>query len=222
MSTSQGLGRRRPPLCGFVPWARAFDYGTVGEQGAKAMADELYFGGYPPPVAEIPLSWISGQLRVRQANKFNRAEVSQSGGATARSTNLASPTDRQWTFTASVASIVDVDAANLAKWVTDYYDSPLPRSAALTLILNERAETEIWRILGVKQGQHISITDTPAGLPTGSTELLVEGISHQILADLRTVTWVTSPVIGATAGTPGPWARYDATRYSSSTEIRPF
>lgn len=222
MSTSQGLGRRRPPLCGYVPWRNLFDVGTLGEQSGRELARELYFGGHPLPPVEIPYTWLRGPVRVRQATKFNRAEVTQSGGATARSSNVASNTERQWVFTATLDSVTDADPAALAKWTTDYYDEPLPRSSALTLTLNSRSSTEIWRILGVAQGRRISIVDAPATWPTGATELLVEGITHQIQADVRLVTWNTSPVVGAEAGQSGPWFRRDDSRYSSATDIRPF
>jgi hypothetical protein len=221
VSTSLGLGRRRPPLLALVPWARVFDYGALGEQAGRAMAEELYFGGYPPPPVEIPLGWFRGSVRLRQSSRFNRAEVTKLGGATARSSSVVGD-ERQRKFTATLDTIVDADPANLAKWVTDYYDEPMPRSAALVLVLNSRTQTEIWRILGVRQGRRISIVDTPAGWPSGATELIVEGITHQIVGDARTVTWNTSPVIGAEPGTSGPWARFDETRYSSSTEIMPF
>lgn len=170
MSTSQGLGRRRPPLLALAPWKGVFDVGALGEQAGRAMAQELYFGGHPLPPVEIPLSWLRGQVRLRQSNKLNRAEVALTGGATARSSNLASPTEQQWVFRATLDSIVGADPGNLAKWVTDYYTTPLPRSPAYSLILNTRTEAEIWRILGVTQGRRISIVDTPTGLRTTVTD----------------------------------------------------
>jgi hypothetical protein len=221
MTTSQGLGRRRPGLLAFVPWSNVFGLGPGADDTGKVMATELYFGGYPPPVVEIPYSWIRPALRIRQASPLNVAEVTQSGGSTSRSVNVPSTTTRQWLFTATVDSAVPVDPANLAKWVTDTYDVPLPRSSALGLVLNDKSETEIWWILGVRQGTHIRITGAPAGWPTGATELVVEGIAHQITADVRTVVWNTSPVVGSAAGVVGPWF-YSEDSLTSGADVVPF
>lgn len=221
MSTSQGLGRRHPGLLALQPWSAQFGVGPLGQDAGKTLANELYYGGYPPPPVQIPVSWIRAPARLRMDPPFARAEVGQTGGATARSHNpTAAVGGREWVFTETVASIVDVDAANLAQFITTYYDEPLPRGSALTLVLNDRTETEIWRILGVTQGRHIQITET-SGWPDGSTDLAVEGITHLVTADLRTVTWATAPIIGVTTGTAGPWF-YAGDSTADGTDAAPF
>lgn len=194
----------------------------VDSSAAVAVLDWHWWGGtVPPRPVDIPVAWLSPPLRVRQDHPLNRAEVGQRGGATARSTNVPALNDQQWLFTASVDSVADADAPNLATWVTDTYDEPLPRCGALTLVLNVRTDTEVWRILGVTQGRRIRLTDAPGSWPTGATELVVEGVTHQFTGDLRIVQWNTSPVIGAAAGVAGPWFRYSTSRWNG-TDVRPY
>lgn len=162
MSTSLGLGRRRPRHLAIVPWAHQFGLGPLGQDAGKTMANDLYHGGWPPRPIEIPMGWFSGRAVFRQDPPYARAEVSQRGGDTARARNTAAVINgREWVFTAALDSIVDADAGNLAAWVTAYYTDPLPRSSAMQLILNSRTPTEIWRILGITQGSRIRITGAP-------------------------------------------------------------
>lgn len=209
MSTSQGLGRRKAPLFALQPWGNLFSV----DDDARALAEELYFGGYPPTPVDIPYTWIRGPFRSKQDTPLRLAEVSQSGGSTARSKDpTLTSTDRVWPFRETIDSIVPPDPANLAKWITDYYRIPRPRNPGLTLLLNIRTEAEIYRILSVRQGTRISVSGAPAGWPTGSGELIVEGVQHDVRADLRFVTWNTTPVIGAAVGSSGPWFYSDDSR----------
>lgn len=351
----------------------------VDQSALVAAQNWLWWGGVAPPAAvQIPLSWLRGPARFRHDPPRQVAEVTQAGGttATSRAASLL-PTDRQWVFTATLDTLVSGDTANLARWVTTYYTSPLPRANAYSLVLNGRTVPEIWRILGVKVGTRISITGAPgtptvlntntsfdAGIgswggvngatiassaaqvhqgalamqvtpdgvsgfpgayaseapvapgyscsysvwiwstssfgytagvqfndaghngisdnttgatvgpnwtritgttpaapaatasaslhigfngtpsaavvayvddasftgvdprignpwPRGATELIVEGITHQILGDARVVTWSTSPIIGAAPGVAGPWFRLDSSRLGS-TNAMPF
>lgn len=224
MSTSLGLGRLKPPnFAGLVPWNA--QYGL--NEDARALAADFYWGGYPPPPVQIPVGWIRAPIRIRQDTPLNVAEVTQLLGNTARSrdqVSVAANGGREWKFTETIDSIVAVDPANLAAWVTAYYADPRPRHAVLTLILNGRAETEIWRILGVTAGRRVAITAAPSDWPTGGVALVVEGVRHLITADLRTVEWLASPVVGAAAGTAGPWFRTDQSRTSDAggTDPVPF
>lgn len=219
MTTSQGLGRRKAPLFRLQPFANLFSL----NDDARVLAEELYWGGYPPTPTDIPYTWIRGPFRAKQDTPLRQAEVTQSGGTTARAKDSAlTSTDRVWPFTATIDTVVPPDPGNLAKWVIDYYQDPRPRNPSLTLILNVRSEAEIYRILAVKQGTRISISGAPSGWPTGAGELVVEGIQHSIMADLRTVTWNTTPVIGAAVGSSGPWFYTDDSRLSSSTDLVPF
>lgn len=186
------------------------------------IVNDLWWGGIsrPPPV-QIPLSWLRGPVRVRQDPPRKVAEVTQSGSAAPSRVNVAARGERQWPFTATVDSVVASDPANLARWVTAYYSVPLPRASAFNLVLNARSQTEIWRILGVTLGTHISVTGT-TNWPDGATELIVEGISHRIVGDARVVTWNTSPLVGTAAGTAGPYFRLGVTTLGSATDKMPF
>lgn len=222
MTTSQGLGRLKPPFFGRrALWRNLFSL----NEDAKLLAEEWYWGGYPPPPVQIPYSWLRVPVRIKQDNPLNVAEVTQSGGATARTrdqTSVDANAGREWKFDETIDSIVLSDPPNLAKWVVDYYSDPRPRHALLVLVLNVRTVPEIWRILGVTQGRRISITGAPATWPTGATELIVEGIVHSIPADLRTVGWLASPVVGAAVGSAGPWFRTDDSRLGSGTDLVPY
>lgn len=221
MTTSKGLGRRKPGLLAMAPWTALFGAGALGQDTGKTIATELYFGGLPPPVVEIPMGWLSGRATFRQDPPFARAEVQQRGGDTARSKNTAAVINgREWVFTATLDSIVDADPGNLAAWVTTYYTDPLPRSSAMILILNSRSVTEIWRILGVTQGSRIQITGT-TGWPDGATDLVVECVSHRVTADLRTVVWACAPIVGEVVGTAGPWFYADSS-FTSGSDVIPF
>jgi hypothetical protein len=223
VATSQGLGRRKPPLLQLAPWRALLGFGPLAQETGRTIAEALYHGGYPPPVVEIPFSWLQGPIRIRQDNPLQVAEVAQSGGATARAKDAAlQPNDQVWKFTESIDSVVPTDPANFAQWVVDYYQEPRPRGRALTLKpLNTRTEAEIYRIMSVRQGTRIRLTGTPAGFPTGAAELVVEGIGHRI-ADARYLVWETTPIIGNTVGESGPWFYLDESRLSSSTELVPF
>lgn len=219
MTTSQGLGRRRSPLCALVPWTNLFGLGALGQDTGQTMANDLYFGGLPPRPVQIPMSWLRPAAVYRQDPPIARAEVTQQGGQTAQSYNASAAVNgREWVFTETIDSIVDVDPANLAAWVTTYYDSPQPRTPGFLLVLNGRSQTELWTILGVVQGTRISVTGT-SGWPDGSTELVVEGIVHEVKADLRRVLWRCAPVIGATVGTAGPWFYSDSSMTSGSDAV---
>jgi hypothetical protein len=221
VSTSLGLGRRRAPHLAVVPWARQFGPGALGQDAGQTMASDLYHGGWPPRPIEIPMSWISGRATFRQDPPLARAEVQTRGADTARSVNTTAVINgRQWVFTATLDSVADGDAAALAAWVTAYYTDPLPRASAMTLTLNSRTPTEIWRILGVVQGSRIRITGTPAATwPDGSTDLVVECVSHRVGADLRTVTWALAPIAGAAVGTAGPWFYSDSSSTAGSDAV---
>lgn len=69
-----------------------------------------------------------------------------------------------------------------------------------------------------------TITGVPAGQapwPEGTTNLIIEGIRHLIASNVRQVVWNTSPVVGSTAGTPGPWFRADSS-FVDGTHKVPF
>jgi hypothetical protein len=206
-------GRLKPPHLAVRRWVDLFQI----DSPAQELAQAWYFSGLPPSPVDIPWTWIQGPLRIRQDNPLRRAEVSQSGGSTARAKDATlTTTEQMWTYTQTIDSITAADAANLARWTVEYYTQPRPRTPALTLLLNDRSEDELYRILSVRQGTRISLSGMPASWPTGAGELIVEGITHTITADLRRVSWNTTPVIGAELGESGPWLYTDDTLTDST------
>lgn len=206
-------GRLKPPHLAIRRWTDLFQ----PEPDARLLATDWYFSGLPPSPVDIPWTWIQGPLRIRQDNPLRQAEVAQSSGATARAKDpTLTTTEQVWTYTETIDSVTSADAANLATWTVDYYTISRPRTPALTLLLNDRTEDELYRILSVKQGTRISLSGVPASWPTGAGELIVEGIAHTITADARRVSWNTTPVIGAELGESGPWLYTDDTLADST------
>lgn len=219
MTTSaSGMGRLKPPHLAAIPWARVM--APVGaDETAMLLAHDVYFGGWPPSPVQIPWSWIRAPIRGRQDSPYTVAEVSVTGGGTARA-EQANRT-RDWRFTAALDTVADADAQELADWVIDYYDTSRTRWRDLTLRLNGRTDLEIQTILSVVQGTRITITDLPTGYPTGASELVVEGIRNRMDAQLRDVIWTAVPIIGAELGEAGPWFRLDESLIGG-TDVVPF
>ena len=218
-TSSSGVGRLKPPHFALVPWARLMAP-VFGDDTGMTLAHDLYFGGMPQASVEIPWSWLRAQIRVRQDTPYSVAEVSVTGGETARVTN---PTARRvWPFSATLDSIAGADAGNLAQWVIDYYDTSRPRLRDLTLRLNGRTTGEIERILSVSLGSRITLTGLPAGYAAGAAELVVEGIKHRMDAAVRDVVWTAVPLVGAEVAESGPWFRLDESRVDSTTDLLPF
>lgn len=217
-TSSSGVGRLKAPYLAVVPWARVM--GPVGaDETAMTLAADVYFGGWPPPSVEIPWSWLRAPIRIRQDSPYTVAEVSVTNGGTAR---VEQPDrTRDWRFGATLDTVADVDALNLADWVIDTYDISRPRLRDLTLRLNGRTDLEIQRILSVVQGSRITIADLPAGYPTGAAELVVEGIRHQMDAAVRDVVWTAVPLVGEDLGEAGPWFRLDESLIGG-TDVVPF
>lgn len=63
---------------------------------------------------------------------------------------------------------------------------------------------------------------TVGAWPEGTGTLVVEGISHQVSNNVRTVTLNTSPVIGGTPGVVGPWFRLNGGSVIDGTDPVPF
>jgi len=57
---------------------------------------------------------------------------------------------------------------------------------------------------------HTTTLPIPAGLPAGARSMVVEGIHHTSSVYDRIVEWTTSPLLGPTPGTEGPWFRLDS------------
>lgn len=183
-------------------------------------------GGPPDPVL-IPYDWLIPPLTFRPERPLNAASVTQNSGVTARRSDRTSQTE--WgvnTFTETLDTAVDADAANLADHVITFYatqpgEVPRSRSSSMTFNLNERTGEECATLLGVGRGVRVRITDAPADWPDGATELIVEGRANSIATDVRWLSWWVAPVIGTEAGVSGPWFRWDDSAWDG-TDLRPF
>lgn len=178
--------------------------------------------GLPPDPVNIPYSWLNPPLIRRPSQVINSAAISQSGGATAYSTDQASID--QYGVGANSETLntaVDADASNLAAHQTTFYATPRPRQPTVRLNLLRRTDDECLRILGVALAMRVRITNPPTSWPAGAVAFVVEGIKHVIAPDERTVEWTTSAPVGSVAGTPGPWFRWDSSSWDG-IDLRPF
>lgn len=239
-SSSSGKGGQLLPLASMVGgWEtllRLPDW-TTDDLTYQAVATDWFFGGFPPPVTEIPYAWITGPGRFRADLLFNLALVTRGTGATARARDNASAAEYgESEFTATLSTSTAQDPPNLAAHMVGNYapqPSGVPRQRCPQLTINLlqvydlAGPTGVWRVLGRRIGDRISISGTPTtpatAWPQGTTAQVIEGIKHAIAVDTRTVTWSMAPVIGTTPGTPGPWFRADvSTAGPAATDKLPF
>lgn len=199
-------------------------YGSVPAPTDASAAGPV---GSPPDPTEIPYDWLLPPLTFRPERPLNAASVTQTSGATARRADRTSQVE--WgvnTFTETLDTAVDVDAANLAAHVITFYatqpgDVPRSRSSAMTFNLNEREDSECLTLLRIGRGDRIRITGAPADWPEGATELVIEGLTNSIAVDVRWLSWWVAPVIGTDTGIAGPWFRWDNSSWDG-TDLRPF
>lgn len=217
-----GLGR---PL-GLSPRA-AWMFPAPQGIAVEAIWTDLYFAATAPAPIEIPYTWISTPHQRRPDKPFTVAAIDQDGGTTARAVDKLSRQEYgENRFTASLAAASPAEAPSLAQYVLHYYatqpgEVPRQRASLLGIVLNGRTPTEQWRILDVTEGRHIRIADAPASWPDGYEHQVVEGVRHVLGDEQRRVEWMTSPVIGATPGEPGPWFRL-GTSFIGGTDVIPF
>jgi hypothetical protein len=184
----------------------------AGQRTGAQLAADWYFGGLGPPApVEIPYTWLSA-LTWRVDLPYTSASVAGPSGTDRRYDPDARARYGDRAYSATLSTATDADPANLAAWVMSYLADPgdTPRQRmVLRLRLGSRTQTECWRVLDVGEGRRISITGAPSTWPAGATEQIVEGRGHLVDADEHTVQWITSPVIGSSPGTAGPWFRLD-------------
>lgn len=202
------LYRPRARPLGRHPWGAD----TTGPVGGRAIE----------PVA-IPACWFSQPLTLRLDKPLNHAEVTQFDGNTARADNQTSITTYNgvFPFFATLTTAVDADTTNLAHWTVTFNPDPRMRSPRLVLNLLYRTDAEKLTILGVTRGKRIRITDLPIQWPSGAGTLVMAGATHTASTKGRILEWTTAPVIGSTAGIPGPWFRR-GTSSRGGTDTRPF
>lgn len=178
---------------------------------ATPLNEWVWGGATAPPSVEIPFAWLSPPLRYRPDKPINIARVTAAGETTIAED--AASAARYGTFVRdeSLVSSTVQDGANLADHLVDLYADPRMRSPELRFNLlkvrEDHGPSAVHRILSVRLGQRITITGAPAGVPAGSTELVVEGIVQDIGHIERMTRWSTSPVIGLEPGVVGPWLR---------------
>lgn len=180
-------------------------------------------GGLAPAVVTIPSSWISPGLTRKPTVAVTKAQIAQANGPTYYSSATSAQVAQYGVNTASVTldTPVDADAQNLATMLTTFQAVPRPRQPTLTFNLLSRTDAECLIILGVQLAQRVVITGAPAGTPPGALNFTVEGISHVLAVDQRTVTWATSALIGTTTTAPGIWFRLGSSSLGGS-DLVPF
>lgn len=180
-------------------------------------------GGRPLPPVDIPYTWINRPLTRRPTIAITKAQITQTGAATAYSSAPAA-TVRQYGVNnqpISLDTACDADPQNLADFLTTYQSTPRPRQPTISFNLLKRTDEECLRLLGVDLARRVRITDAPATWPAGAVTFVVEGIRHVLGVEERLVEWMTSAPIGSVAGVPGPWFRID-TSSLDGTDLRPF
>jgi len=189
---------------------------------AAAVVNDFFWDTTPAPVT-ILYGWLSPPFRARADQPINDPDITVNGHGTAyapNATSIARYGDYSTPITLSTA--VDADADCLAGHLSTFYADFRMRCPSLTInLLNARlGPVDVQTVLGVRIGDRLVIPDAPATWPAGNNSLIVEGISRQILVgQCRLVTFNTSPVIGTTAGTPGPWFRWGSSRWGGSDSI---
>lgn len=191
---------------------------------AEILQDWTFLPG-PPAPTEIPYTWLTDTLRYRPEKPFTTAAVSASGIGTAQRQDPAAVAEYgDNPFTADLLTACSADPGALAQHVIDFYAqagvSPRSRMSSMTIELTGRPQSELHRLLSIKQGQRITITGAPATWPAGMTQQIVEGINRSYSGG-ATLTFRTSPVIGVDPGVAGPWFRLDVSELGG-TDLIPF
>lgn len=194
------------------------------DSAAATIADDWFFGVTPAPPMVIPYGWLSPPFTARADQPINSPQIRQATGGTATLPNKTSIAQYgEFGEQVTLTTLCPYDAPALAYWFSTYYAGFRMRCPSLTINLLDanRTPEDIWRVLGVRIGDRIVITDAPATWPEGISTLFVEGVAHTVSQNERRVTWNTSPVIGASPGVVGPWFTLGAS-FLGSTDKIPF
>lgn len=183
---------------------------------AKAVADPQ------PAPTQIPICWLSQPVQLRLEQPYNYAEVGQANGTRAVANDADSVSEvGTFAFTATLNTMLDADPAALATWTVAYQATPRVGAPTLIIDLLYRTEAEISMLLRIDRHQRIQLTGVPPEFPEGASNLVITGRTNELAVNRRRITFTTAPVIGLTAGIPGPWFRVDASLLDGS-DILPF
>jgi hypothetical protein len=191
---------------------------------AYAVAADYFWGNAAPPATVIPYGWLAPPATFRAYAPINSPRIQTGTSAVAVQPNAASIAQYgEFELPVTLSALSSADGPALAYWFSTYYAGFRMRCPSLTINLLDARRTpdQVWRVLGIRIGDRISIPDAPATWPEGTSTLLVEGIRHTVSQNERLVTFNCSPVIGASPGVPGPWFRLDAS-FLGSTDNVPF
>lgn len=194
---------------------------------AEILADYVWGGLAPPPSVQIPYAWIAQPVRFRSDSPINSATVTREGHGSATANDLADQQEHLvFSAEATLDTVSDQDAVNFATHLVTYYTQPRMRCPQLRFSLlrrwaDDRTGSQCRLLLGIKEGDRISITGAPATWPDGANELIVEGLHHTIDVAERWIEFNTSPVIGSSPGVAGPWFRLGAS-FLSGADLLPY
>lgn len=153
-----------------------------GTTSDNVVTDLLWGQGGPPPVTQIPYTWITG-LSFRSDLLRNVATIARTGGSTTQRSDAASVGEfGEIEFSAELDTAVDADPANLAAHVLTYLATQpgaVPRMRAPTLVLDllPRTDVERWLILGRTIGDRIQITGTPVPIVVNANPYFEAGVT---------------------------------------------
>lgn len=202
-----------PPAVGPPRWPRL---------GARRGDTTSSIGLAPAPV-EIPLCWLTGQVKLRLEKPYTTAEVARGGGRPAYAVNRAARSlYGDQAFEATLDSACDADASVLAHWTVTYRAEPRTRSPELVIDLMHRTDAERAVILALKRQQRVRLVGVPPEFPEGADTPVISGITDNIGVRARRVRLTTRAVIGVEPGVAGPWWRAGSSPALGSDHIIPF
>lgn len=182
--------------------------------------------GFPanaaPVPTQIPICWLSPPVMLRLEQPFTTAAITRTGGGTYRDKSDANRSEYgEFEYAAELDTATAADPSNLAHWTITYRSTPRMRIQQLAINLLYRTDTEKVTLLRIPRWSRIQLTGVPPEFPEGASSVVVAGMKHQMGLAGRMLFITTAPVVGVTAGVPGPWFRYGASNWGGS-DIIPF
>jgi len=150
---------------------------------------------------EIPYTWLARGLSYREDRPVRDVAVAAAGG-TARRTNPAVTAVSSLSY--SLDSAVPGDAGNLAQWTIDAYGRARTRCPTIAVDLHSPRLADVQRaaLLGLVEGDRITVTGRPERAPADAADLIVLGREHRISGDVRRLLLRTGPMLGPSDGVP--------------------